>query len=56
LIFEGLGKAVLKTLQESRELKTIQALDYFEEALSGDLESRAKYFARLALEEVRKKT
>jgi small GTP-binding protein len=56
LIFEGLGKAVLKTLQQSKELKTTQALDYFEEALSGDLESRAKYFTRLALEEFRKKT
>jgi hypothetical protein len=55
LIFEGLGKAVLKTLQESGALKTVQALDYFEEALSGDLESRAKYFARLALEEFRTK-
>jgi small GTP-binding protein len=55
LIFEGLGKAVLKTLQESGTLKTVQALDYFEEALSGDLESRAKHFARLALEEFRKK-
>jgi small GTP-binding protein len=55
LVFEGLGKAVLKTLQESGTLKTVEALDYFEEALSGDLESRAKYFARLALEEFRKK-
>jgi small GTP-binding protein len=55
LIFEGLGKAVVKTLQESGTLKTVQALDYFEETLSGDLESRAKYFARLALEEFRKK-
>ncbi|MEW8291717.1 MAG: hypothetical protein AB2672_14445, partial [Candidatus Thiodiazotropha endolucinida] len=55
LIFEGLGKAVVKTLQESGTLKTVQALDYFEEALSGDLESRAKYFARLAVEEFRKK-
>ncbi|MBT2969434.1 MAG: hypothetical protein B6D72_02030 [gamma proteobacterium symbiont of Ctena orbiculata] len=55
LIFEGLGKAVLKTLEESGSLQTLQALDYFEEAISGDLEGRAKYFARLALEEFRKK-
>ncbi|MES9812828.1 MAG: Era-like GTP-binding protein [Candidatus Thiodiazotropha sp.] len=55
LIFEGLGRAVVKTLQESGTLKTVEALDYFEEALSGDLESRAKYFARLAVEEFRKK-
>ncbi|MES9972331.1 MAG: Era-like GTP-binding protein [Candidatus Thiodiazotropha sp.] len=53
LIFEGLGKAVVKTLHESGTLETVQALDYFEEALSGDLESRAKHFARLALEEFR---
>ncbi|MEW8398067.1 MAG: hypothetical protein AB2707_18090, partial [Candidatus Thiodiazotropha sp.] len=55
LIFEGLGKAVLKTLEESGSLQTLQALDYFEEAISGDLEGRAKYFARLALEEFRKR-
>ncbi|MES9990442.1 MAG: Era-like GTP-binding protein [Candidatus Thiodiazotropha sp.] len=55
LIFEGLGKAVLKTLEQSGSLQTHQALDYFEEALSGDLEGRAKYFARLALEEFRRK-
>jgi small GTP-binding protein len=55
LIFEGLGKAVVKTLHENGDLKTVQALDYFEEALSGNLESRAKHFARLALEELRNK-
>ncbi|PUB75628.1 MAG: hypothetical protein DBO99_16450 [gamma proteobacterium symbiont of Ctena orbiculata] len=55
LIFEGLGKAVLKTLEESGSLQTLQALDYFEEAISGDLEGRAKYFARLALEEFGKR-
>ncbi|MCU7937612.1 MAG: 50S ribosome-binding GTPase [Candidatus Thiodiazotropha sp. (ex Dulcina madagascariensis)] len=51
MIFEGLGNAVAKTLQESGALKPLQALDYFEETISGNLESRAKYFARLALEE-----
>ncbi|MEW8507930.1 MAG: Era-like GTP-binding protein [Candidatus Thiodiazotropha sp.] len=55
LIFEGLGKAVLKTLEESGALQTHQALDYFEEVMSGDLEGRAKYFARLAVEEFRRK-
>ncbi len=55
LIFEGLGKAVLKTLQRSGGLRTRQALDYFEEALSGNLESRANHLARLALEEFRKR-
>jgi uncharacterized protein len=51
MIFEGLGKAVARTLQEDGTLKTRQALDYFEETISGNLEGRAKYFARLALEE-----
>ncbi|MCU7860706.1 MAG: 50S ribosome-binding GTPase [Candidatus Thiodiazotropha sp. (ex Lucinoma kastoroae)] len=55
MIFESLGNAVLKTLQESGTLKTHQALDYFEETISGNLESRAQYFARLALEEFRRK-
>jgi small GTP-binding protein len=51
MIFEGLGKAVSKTLQESGSLERAQALNYFEEAISGDLEGRAKDFARLAWQE-----
>ena len=51
MIFEGLGKAVAKTLQESGSLQRAQALDYFEEAIGGDLEGRAKDFARLAWQE-----
>jgi uncharacterized protein (DUF697 family)/signal recognition particle receptor subunit beta len=51
MIFEGLGKAVAKTLQESGSLQQAQAMDYFEEAISGDLEGRAKDFARLAWQE-----
>ena len=51
MIFEGLGKAVAKTLQESGSLQSEQALNYFEEAISGDLEGRAKDFARLAWQE-----
>jgi len=51
MIFEGLGKAVARTLHESGELSRRQALDYFEETIGGDLESRAKVFARLAWEE-----
>ncbi len=51
MIFEGLGRAVAKTLQESGSLEPAQALDYFEEAISGDLEGRAKDFARLAWQE-----
>lgn len=51
MIFEGLGKAVAKTLQEDGALESRRALDYFEETISGNLEGRAKHFARLALEE-----
>ncbi len=51
MIFEGLGRAVARTLHESGELQRRQALDYFEETIGGDLESRAKVFARLAWEE-----
>jgi small GTP-binding protein len=52
MIFEGLGKAVAKTLQENGNLQRDQALNYFEQAVSGDLEGRAKAFARLAWEEL----
>ena len=55
MIFEGLGKAVARTLQEDGALETRQALDYFEETISGNLEGRAKHFARLALEEFKAK-
>lgn len=51
MIFEGLGSAVSRTLQESGDLQSRLALDYFEENISGDLEGRAKYFARLAWQE-----
>jgi uncharacterized protein len=51
MIFEGLGQAVARTLDEQGGLASRQALNYFEERMSGNLEGRAKYFARLALEE-----
>lgn len=51
MIFEGLGQAVARTLSESGDLQRRQALHYFEESMSGDLEGRAKDFARLAWEE-----
>ncbi|MEJ2406236.1 MAG: 50S ribosome-binding GTPase [Candidatus Thiodiazotropha sp.] len=51
MIFEGLGRAVARTLLEDGAFETQQALDYFEETISGNLEGRAKHFARLALEE-----
>ncbi len=52
MIFEGLGSAVSRTLQESGQLQSRLVLDYFEESISGDLEGRAKHFARLAWQEV----
>ncbi|MCU7845953.1 MAG: GTP-binding protein [Candidatus Thiodiazotropha sp. (ex Monitilora ramsayi)] len=52
MIFEGLGEAVARTLHEKGSLTTGLALDYFEETISGNLEGRAKHFARLALEEL----
>lgn len=52
MIFEGLGRAVARTLQEDGALETSVALDYFEETISGNLEGRAKHFARLALEDL----
>jgi hypothetical protein len=52
MIFEGLGSAVSRALQESGELQNRLVLDYFEESISGDLEGRAKHFARLAWQEV----
>ncbi len=51
MIFEGLGKAVARTLDESGDLRRRQALDYFEEYIGGDMEGRAKHFARLAWQE-----
>jgi small GTP-binding protein len=52
MIFEGLGEAVARTLEEKGSLTTGVALDYFEEKISGNLEGRAKHFARMALEEL----
>jgi small GTP-binding protein len=51
MIFEGLGRAVARTLDESGDLQRRQALDYFEEYIGGDMEGRAKHFARLAWRE-----
>lgn len=51
MVFEGLGQAVARSLEEDGELQAPRALDYFEEKISGNLEGRAKFFARLALDE-----
>ncbi|MEJ2611026.1 MAG: 50S ribosome-binding GTPase [Candidatus Thiodiazotropha sp.] len=52
MIFEALGKSIVKTLNQGEILETPRILDNFEEMLSGNLEGRAKYFARLAVEQV----
>ena len=52
MIFDSLGKAVAKTLDETGALESGRALNYFEETLGGNLENRAKRFARLAVEEI----
>ncbi len=55
MIFDSLGKAVAKTLDETGALESGRALNYFEESLGGNLENRAKRFARLAVEEIVKR-
>jgi GTP-binding protein EngB required for normal cell division len=49
LIFESLGKAVTATLAQGRGLETTPALQYFEEDLIDNLETRARRLAKLAL-------
>lgn len=51
LIFESLGQAVLRTLEQTHSLKTTLILEDFEEKLSGNLEARATTLARIALEQ-----
>jgi GTP-binding protein EngB required for normal cell division len=51
IIFDTLGKAVLHTLETRGNLKAAPAAMNFKEMLSENLESRAKTFARLVLEE-----
>ena len=50
LIFDALGRAVNKTLQQRGQLKPAPAAITFKEMLSEDLESRAKLFARLVFD------
>ena len=52
MIFEALGKSVVKTLDQGDVLEAPRILDNFEETMSGNLEERAKHFARLALEQI----
>ncbi|MEJ2619222.1 MAG: 50S ribosome-binding GTPase [Candidatus Thiodiazotropha sp.] len=55
LIFQSLGESILETLEQNESLENKQILDKFEETMSGNLEARAKHFARLTLEQVIKK-
>ncbi len=53
LIFDALGRAVNKTLQQRGQLKPAPAAITFKEMLSEDLESRAKLFAKLVFDKQR---
>jgi small GTP-binding protein len=55
LIFQSLGESVIETLQQGESLEGQKILDKFEETMSGNLEARAKHFARLTLEQLIKK-
>jgi len=50
MIFDALGKAVARSLESRGALRPAQAAQVFEEGLSEDLETRARRFARLALD------
>ncbi len=53
LIFDALGHAVNKTLQQRGKLQAAPAAITFKEMLSEDLESRAKLFAKLVFDKQR---
>ncbi len=55
LIFDALGHAVIKTLQQRGKLKAAPAAITFKEMLSENLESRAKLFAKLVFDSSNKK-
>ena len=54
LIFDSLGRAVNKTLQQRGKLKPAPAAITFKEMLSEDLETRAKLFAKLVFDKQQK--
>lgn len=54
LIFDALGNAINKTLQQRGKLKPAPVAITFKEMLSEDLEARAKLFARLVLDRQKK--
>ena len=55
LIFDALGHAVARTLEQKGTLKAATAAATFQEMLSGNLEERTKTFARLVVEQYRSK-
>jgi len=54
LIFDALGNAINKTLQQRGQLKPAPVAITFKEMLSEDLEARAKLFAKLVLDRQKK--
>jgi len=54
LIFDALGHAVIKTLQQRGRLKAAPAAITFKEMLSENLEARAKLFAKLVFDNQQK--
>jgi len=54
LIFDALGNAVAKTLEERGQLRAAPAAITFKEMLSENLEGRAKLFAKLVLDNRKK--
>ena len=54
LIFDALGRAINKTLQQRGKLQPAPAAITFKEMLSEDLEARAKIFAKLVFDKQRK--
>ncbi len=55
IIFDALGRAIVKTLEQRGKLKPAPASLTFKEMLGENLESRAKLFARLVLDSKKEK-
>ncbi len=55
IIFDALGRAIVKTLEQRGKLKAAPASLTFKEMLGENLESRAKLFARLVLDSRKEK-
>ena len=54
MIFDALGKAVAKTLEERGQLRAAPAAITFKEILSENMEARAKLFAKLVFDQRKK--